>query len=180
MSQAAQRIAIGALFLSAVGFAGIASHEGYTDRATQPLPGDKWTYGLGSTTRSDGKPVEQNDRITPPAAIALVVRDVSVKEAALKKCINTKLYQYEYDAIVSLAYNVGAAAVCNSTIPAKLNSGDYAGACRTILDFDGFRDRTKPMVKNPKTGLWEYPIVRVHGLTKRRQGEYRQCMGEAP
>jgi len=173
------RIAIAALVLSAVGFSGIALQEGYTSKAVRPVPGDVPTYGLGSTTRADGKPVQMNDTITPPAAIALAVRDVSAKESALKGCITVPLHQHEYDAYVSLAYNVGAGAVCKSSIPKKLASGDYASACKTILDFDGFRDCSKPMVKNPRTGKWECPLVRLGGLTKRRQQEYRMCLGDA-
>ncbi len=173
------RIAIAALALSALGFSGIALHEGYSSSAIRPVPGDVPTYGLGSTTKSNGQPVQMGDTITPPAAIVLAVRDVSAKESVLKGCITAPLHQYEYDALVSLAYNVGPAAVCRSSIPAKLAAGDYAAACKTILDFDGFRDCSKPMVKNPKTGKWECPLVRLGGLTKRRQQEYRMCLGDA-
>lgn len=172
------RIAIGALALSALGFGGIAIHEGYTDKATRPLPGDKPTYGLGSTVRADGKPVQIGDTIKPPQAINLAVRDVAVKEATLKRCINAKLYQHEYDAFVSLAYNVGAAAVCNSSIPAKLAAEEYAAACLAILSFDGYRDCSQPQVKNPKTGKLECTLVRIKGLTIRRQEEFRLCMGD--
>lgn len=48
------RIAIGALALSAAALVGLAQREGYTDRAVQPLPGDKWTNGFGSTTNDAG------------------------------------------------------------------------------------------------------------------------------
>lgn len=173
------RIAIGALALSAVGFVGIVSHESYTGSAIEPLPGDRPTYGLGSTFRPDGSPVKMGDKITPPAAIALSARQIEVKEVALKRCLPVKLYQHEYDAYVSLAYNVGPGAICNSSIPGKLIAEDYAGACAAILSFDKFRDPTKPKVQNPKTGKWEHPLVKIRGLTLRREDEYRQCMGGA-
>lgn len=175
-----RRLAPVFLFLSALAFGGIAIQEGYSDKAIQPLPGDKWTYGLGSTTRADGSPVKPGDKITPPAAIELAVRDVAVKEAALKRCIKVPLAQYEYDALVSLAYNVGPAAVCNSSIPSKLNAGNYAAACSTILEFDGFRDCSRPKVFNNKKQVWECPLVKIKGLSIRRQSEYRMCMGLQP
>lgn len=172
------RVAAGLLALSASGLVGVAVHEAYVGTAMQPLPGDKWTIGLGSTTRADGSAVQPGDRITVPAALELAARDIAVKEAGLKRCLaDVLLYQHEYDALVSLAYNVGTEAVCRSSIPGKLQRGDYAAACKTILDFDGFRDRTKPKIQDPRTGKWDYPMVKVRGLTMRRQREYAQCLG---
>jgi lysozyme len=175
------RIMIAALSLSAAGLVGIVAHEGYVDTAMQPLPGDKLTIGFGSTTRPDGSPVQPGDKTTPTKALQQAARSIEVKESALKRCFaGIKLYQHEYDAYVSLSYNVGAGAVCESTIPQKLAALDYEAACRTILDFDRFRDKTKPKVLNPRTNKWEHPLVKVRGLTIRRQAEYRQCLGEKP
>lgn len=173
-----QRMLLAALSLSAAGLVGVVVHEGYSDSAIIPVPGDVPTIGFGTTRRADGSPVQIGDKTTPPQALARALRDVQVKEAALKRCIKAPLYQHEYDALVSLVYNVGADAVCSSSIPRRIEAGDYSGACRTILDFDGFRDRSKSMALNPKTGRMEYPLVRLAGLTKRRQAEYRQCLGD--
>lgn len=174
------RSLIAGLVFSAGGFALVADYEGYFETARPPIPGDKDTYGIGSTTRPDGQPVQRGDKITPPKAIQLAVRDIAVKEAVLKRCINAPLYQHEYDALVSLAYNVGPAAVCDSSIPRKLAAGDYAAACATILEFDNFRDCARPKVFNQKKQVWECPLVKIKGLTLRRQAEYRQCMGLQP
>lgn len=172
MSGNSLRVSIAALILSAAGFSFIALDEGYAPKAVPPVPGDVPTYGLGSTTHADGTPVKAGETIAPPEAIQLAVRDISVKEAALKRCIpaEVKLTQGEYDAIVSLAYNVGAGAVCVSSIPRKLAAGDYAAACRTILDFKRVQGRDCSLPENRSFcgGIWT-----------RRQREYRQCMGEA-
>ena len=172
MSGNSLRVSIAALILSAAGFSYIALDEGYAPKAVPPVPGDVPTYGLGSTTHADGTPVKAGETITPPEAIQLAVRDISVKEAALKRCIpaEVKLTQGEYDAIVSLAYNVGPGAVCASSIPRKLAAGDYAAACRTILDFKRVQGRDCSLPENRSFcgGIWT-----------RRQREYRQCMGEA-
>ncbi|MCG9123095.1 glycoside hydrolase family protein [Laribacter hongkongensis] len=53
-------------------------------------------------------------------------------EGALKQCVCVSLHQYEYDAFVSLAYNIGSGAFCGSTLVRKLNASDYAGACAEI------------------------------------------------
>lgn len=166
------RLSIAALSLSALAFAGIALNEGYSDRAIIPVPGDVPTYGLGSTQRADGAPVTMQDKITPPQAIALAVRDISAKESTLKACFGDSLLtQGEYDAYVDLAYNVGPAAVCRSSIPAKVRREQYAEACRTILDFKKVqgRDCSLPENKHFCGGVWT-----------RRQAAYRQCMGDAP
>jgi lysozyme len=80
-------------------------------------------------------------------------------EGAMKTCVHVPLYQYEYDAYISLEYNIGSGAFCGSTLVKKLNAGDYDGACREILRWDKFKGRPLP------------------GLTARRHREYEQCIG---
>ncbi|MDR0233265.1 MAG: glycoside hydrolase family protein [Zoogloeaceae bacterium] len=162
---------IAAIFLSAAGLIGIAAYEGYTDRAVQPVPGDKPTYGFGSTTRADGAPVRMSDAINPPAALALTGRDIALKEGTLKACFgDVMLTQGEYDAYVSLAYNVGSAAVCRSSIPGKLRAGQYEAACESILSFVKVQGRNCCATENKSF---------CGGICSRRQKEYQTCMGGA-
>lgn len=149
------RNAIAALALSASALVGIALHEGYTDKAVTPVPGDVPTIGFGTT-----EGVKMGDKITPPIALARALTDVQKYEGALHKCVHVPLHQWEYDAYVDLAYNIGTGAFCGSSLVVKLNAQDYAGACLEILKWDKFRGQPLP------------------GLTKRRQAEYRQCIGE--
>jgi lysozyme len=149
------RIQIASLALSASALVGLALSEGYTDRAVQPLPGDKWTLGFGTT---DG--VQPGDRITPPQALQRTLRDVTRFEGAVKKCVTVPLAQYEYDAYIQLAYNIGSGNFCGSTLVRKLNAEDYAGACKEILRWNRFQG------------------VPNKGLTDRRQREYQTCIGE--
>ena len=118
------RVGIAALALSAAGFVGIALTESYTDRAVIPVPGDVPTLGFGTT-----EGVKMGDKTTPPKALVRALSDVSKFEGALKRCVKVELHQWEYDAFVSLAYNIGPGAFCGSTLVKKLNAGDYAGAC---------------------------------------------------
>ena len=102
------------------------------------------------------------DRITPPKALARALTDVQKFEGAPKQCVRVPLHQHEYDAFVSLAYNIGSRAFCSSTLVRKLNAGDYAGACAEI-------DR------------WVYAGgKRLSGLVKRRAEERARCEGKAP
>lgn len=151
------RIAIATLALSAAGFIGLVSQEGYTPTAILPVPGDPPTNGFGSTTGDDGQALRLGDKTDPVRAVKRAGRDISAKESILKGCIHADLYQYEYDAFVDLAYNVGPAAVCRSSIPKKLEAGSYEAACRTILDFKKVqgRDCSLPINHSFCGGVWD-------------------------
>jgi lysozyme len=149
------RVVIGALSLSASALVGIALHEGYRGEAYIPVKGDVPTIGFGTT---DG--VKPGDRIEPVQALVRKLADVQRFEGALKECVRVPLHQYEYDAFMSLAYNIGPGAFCGSTLVRRLNAGDYAGACAEILRWDRFRGEP------------------LRGLTVRRQAENRQCLGQ--
>jgi lysozyme len=148
------RATLSALALSAAALVGLVAHEGYSDRAIIPVPGDVPTIGFGTTGG-----VKMGDRTTPQKALGRALQDVQKFEGAIKACVTVPLYQHEYDAYVSLSYNIGSFAFCRSTLVKKLNAGDYAGACKAILDWDKFKGRPLP------------------GLTTRRQEEYKKCLG---
>lgn len=137
------RVTVAVLTMSMLGFAYTAVKEGYSSAPIIPVPGDKLTIGLGSTTRDDGSPVKPTDKITPPQAIRRAVRDMATKEAPLRRCFgeSATLYQHEWDAYVDLAYNVGSDAVCRSSIVRKVQAHQYDAACRTILDFKKVQGR---------------------------------------
>jgi lysozyme len=148
------RLPLVALRLSAAALVGIAGWEGYKSVAYIPVPGDVPTIGFGTT-----KGVKMGDSIDPVTALQRKIRDVEVFEGAVKQCVKVPLAQHEYDAYLSLAYNIGSGAFCKSTLVRKLNAQDYEGACREILRWNRFRGE---------------PLA---GLTNRRQAEFRQCMG---
>jgi lysozyme len=164
-----QRMLLAALSLSAAGLVGVVVQEGYSDSAIIPVPGDVPTIGFGTTRRADGSPVRIGDKTTPPQALARALQDVRKFEGALRKCVTAPLHQYEYDAYVGFAYNVGEAAFCGSTLVKRLNAGDYAAACAEILRWKSYqgRDCSKPEHARLCGGLWT-----------RRQAEYRQCLGD--
>lgn len=149
------RTLVAALALSASALVGIATHEDYRGAAYVPVAGDVPTIGFGTT-----KGVRPGDKTTPPRALIALLRDADESAQAVRRCAPVPMYQDEFDAYVSLAYNIGSGAFCRSTLVRKLNAGDYAGACAELLRWDKMGGRTLP------------------GLTKRRQAEYRQCMGE--
>lgn len=122
------RVSVLALALSAAGFVGITTREGYTSHTIIPTVGDKPTNGFGTTGG-----VKMGDVTDPVSALKRAYSDVQEYEGALKKCVKSPLYQAEYDVYVDLSYNIGSAGFCGSTIVKRLNVGDYAGACEAIL-----------------------------------------------
>ena len=95
--------------------------------------------------------------------------DVQQFEGALKSCVTVPLAQHEYDALVSFSYNVGSGAFCKSTLVRKLNAGDYHGACAELLRWTRFQGKDCAEPAHARL---------CGGLAKRRQAEYRQCIGE--
>jgi len=148
------------LVLSAGGLITIATSEGYRSDAYIPVPGDVPTIGFGATTNTDGSRVALGQRTTPEKALKRLGEHVEVYEEAVRTCAPVPMYQYEFDAYVSLTYNIGTNAFCKSTIATKLKMYDYDAACKEILKWDKFKGKPLP------------------GLTKRRVEEYNICIGE--
>ena len=155
---------IAALTVSALAISGIALHEGYRERAYDDGVG-RLTIGFGSTTQADGRAVAPADRTTPERALRRLAEHATDTERALRACLpgDLALAAHEWDAYVSLAYNIGPSAFCGSTLARKLRQSppDYAGACREILRWTRAGGRE------------------LAGLKRRRQAEYEQCRGGA-
>jgi lysozyme len=148
------RTKIAALSLSATALVGIASWEGFVGQSYQDIIG-VWTIGFGTT-----EGVKKGQTIDPVKALQRKINDVQKFEGALKQCVNVPLHQHEYDAFLSLAYNIGPGAFCGSTLVRRLNQGDYDAACKEILRWNRAGGKV------------------VQGLANRRQAEYKQCIGE--
>lgn len=126
------------LSLSALALIAWVTYESWAPIAKPPIPGDVPTHGFGTTTHEDGTPVALGEEIKPVQAVRRVVQAGEGYGLSLKQCFgDVELYQYEFDAFVLLAKNVGAGAVCRSSIVGKVQSGQYLAACETILDFAG-------------------------------------------
>jgi lysozyme len=148
------RAPIISLGISGIALVGLLVAEGYRDHAYIPVAGDVPTIGFGTTQN-----VRMGDKISVPQALNRALDDVQNFEGAMKRCVKVPLHQYEYDAYLSLTYNIGEGAFCRSTLVRKLNAGDYEGACKQILRWNNFQGRP------------------LRGLTIRREKEYKQCIG---
>lgn len=161
------RIAVAALTLSAMGFAGIVAHEGYTDTAVIPIKGDRATIGFGSTFNEDGTPVKMGDKITPQKAIRKSIAHIGKDELRLKRCVTGDLHQAEWDILVDFGYWRGSGGACRSDVVKNINNGDYVAACKAYLNLDSRRAGGKDCA---------IPANKCRGVWLRAQERYKQCM----
>ena len=147
------RIAAGAIAVSAASLVAIATYEGYRGDAYKDSVGVP-TIGYGETAG-----VKIGDKTTPERALVQLLESTEKHADAIRQCIHVPLYQHEFDAYVSLSYQIGAGAFCRSTLIKKLNKGDYTGACNEL-------------------DKWVYAGgKKLPGIVKRRQKEKETCLG---
>lgn len=100
--------------------------DAYPDPGPTGLP---VTIGWGSTRDESGQKIRLGDRWTKQRADARFAADLSSFEKAVSDAVgNSPTTQGQFDALVSFAYNLGAANLSGSTLLKKHREGDYAGA----------------------------------------------------
>lgn len=122
--------------------------EGFRSKAYIPVPGDVPTIGYGFTHG-----VKMGDTITREEADARLIEELRPYEMAVWQACTNEPNQNQFDAMTSLAYNIGQAGFKKSTVLKAHNRGDYQAAARAF-------------------GLWNKSSGVVYaGLTKRRAEE---------
>lgn len=123
---------------------GIALMHGFEDCRLRAYPdpktgGKPYTIGWGNTQYADGRPVGPNDVISQARADEEFVFDLITFETMIDKAVKVPLTQNQFDALVSIVYNVGPGSKYKSgilrlksgqpsTLLRLLNAGDYKGA----------------------------------------------------
>lgn len=120
------------------------------------------TWGYGHCQRPGESPPAS---ISQEAALALMASDLQPVEIAMTHCTRPGTLQSQFDALVSLAYNVGTAAVAQSHLVRLLNAGRIEDAGEEFLRW--------AKVRNPKTGALET----APGLLARRRAERAIFLG---
>lgn len=148
---------------SAAGRKAIAGHEGNVLTAYQDSVG-VLTIGVGHTSAAGPPTVKKGMKITAAESDEILSRDLAGVEADVNKLVKVPLSQSQFDALVSLVFNIGGTSFRKSTLLRKLNAGDYAGAA------DQFRVWDMGTVNGKK--------VRIKGLTTRRADERKLFLSE--
>jgi lysozyme len=87
----------------------------YLDAANPPV----WTIGYGSTVD-----VAPGMKITQVQAEERLKKDVHFAENCVNKLVTVPLLQQEFDALVSLVFNIGCGNFRSSTLLRLINEGD--------------------------------------------------------
>ena len=136
--------------ISPEGVAKIKQREGFKLRAYQDTRGI-WTIGYGHT----GPDVKRGVIWTEPHIDAVLMLDLQKFEDAVNMAVKNVLTQNQFDACVSLAFNIGAQGFTGSSVVRQINVGNMQAAADDFL-------------------MWERPPE----LVTRRQGERSQFLGE--
>lgn len=95
---------------------GVILHP-YLDSAKKP------TIGVGSTYWEDGTPVKMTDKnITHDRALSLFKTTLKRYEAQVNASLKRVINQNQYDALVSLCYNIGTNGFKDSTVIKRVNA----------------------------------------------------------
>lgn len=129
MTNAAPPLALGPAGLALIkSFEGCAQRRPDGSLAAYPDPatgGAPWTIGWGST----GPDITRTTVWTQDQCDARLLRDANAFAARVARLIgNVPTGQNQFDAMVTLAYNIGVQNLSTSTLLARHKAGDYAGA----------------------------------------------------
>jgi lysozyme len=136
------------------GFEGLYLHA-YKDDA------GVWTIGWGSTRYANGKKVQPGDvLVNRECADDLLEVTMGQYEEAVNTLVKRPISQNQFNACVSLAYNIGTGGFEGSSVLRELNAGNVQAAADAFLLWDKITD--------PKTGQHEVSSDLLDRRTKER------------
>jgi lysozyme len=113
-----------------------------------------WTIGVGHTSAAGPQKVRSGDQITQAQAEIIFADDVAEFEDGVTTLLaGAPIEPHQFDAYVSLAFNIGLGAFAVSTTLRKFLDGAHAHAAEAIL-------------------LWNKPAE----VKARRRGEHQQFL----
>ena len=146
--------------MSADGLTRLVEREGMRRRAYRDSVGI-WTICVGHTSAAGLPTVKAGMVRTLGECRAILQKDVRKFEACVEKTIHVPMRQHQFDAMVSLAFNIGCSAFAKSSVAREFNKGNLEKAG------DAFR-------------MWKKAGGRVvQGLINRRESERNQFFGRS-
>lgn len=93
------------------------------------------TIGVGHTSAAGPPVVTAGLTITPQQCDDILTADLGKFEGELNAAIKVPVADHEFDALLSILFNVGPQFL-HSHVLAALNAGDHKGAAKHILDWE--------------------------------------------
>lgn len=173
------RVAAGALVVAALVTTQLIPEEGFEPVARPPIPGDRCTYGYGSTFHLDGTPVKCGESISRQAASDLLTATVRDQyEAGINACAgDVPMLPREKATLVKVAYQNGVTRTCGYRIVSLFREGRYEEGCKSLLELDTIKALPGVHCSRPEN---RYRKDGCNGLMNRREKQMRQCLGVEP
>lgn len=100
-------------------------------------PAGYWTIGIGNRSLSDGSPVTASTKpITETDAVSLALATLKGLRVSLRETVMVSLTPWQEGALLSWQFNIGSAAMRNSTLISLLNRKLYTAAGQQLLRWD--------------------------------------------
>lgn len=120
---------------------------------------------LTACTGHTGADVRPGVTHTPAQCAQWLDEDMREAATGVERCIGVELTTPQVAALISFTFNVGVGALCGSTLARLANAGAPPAVwCQQLLRW----------TKARKAGV----LIELPGLVKRRQAEWRMCMGQ--
>ena len=129
--------------------------------AAYKCPADVWTIGYGHTSRAGPPAVTPGMKITAAQAAKILRADLDLFEGEVEKLVDgVDLEPHQFDALVSLAFNIGVPALKGSTLLKRVRARRFDDVPAQVM-------RWNKVAGKP-----------VAGLTRRRRAECALWRGD--
>jgi lysozyme len=122
-------------------------------------PAGVWTIGWGSTHHG-GHKIDATTKWTRAQCDKAFISDMASFERDVRHFVTVPLTDYQFDALVSFTYNVGAGNLAKSTLLKRVNNKEFEAAAKEFLKWDKANGKT------------------LAGLTRRRASESLLFQGQ--
>jgi GH24 family phage-related lysozyme (muramidase)/murein DD-endopeptidase MepM/ murein hydrolase activator NlpD len=93
-----------------------------------------WGHLTGGKETCANQGIKVDEEISLVQAQEFFEKDKTIHENIVVRDIGVPLYQHEFDALVSLAFNIGSLLRKAPTLCGKIKAGDYSGGASEFLD----------------------------------------------
>jgi lysozyme len=142
-----------------------------------------WTIGYGHTSMAGEPVVRAGLKITAQEAENILRRDAIKYERSVQTALTRVPNQNQFDAMVSLCYNIGGPAFARSSVCRFFNEGKFAKAANAFLSWNKAGGRVLNGLtrrRGDEMGLFMKPVQAQKPLPAPTSAENKQSLPDAP
>ena len=119
--------------------------KAYLDKVANP---PVWTIGYGVTTAAGFGTIKAGMQITQAIADEWLIEGLKKYETAVSRSLTKVPFPHQFDAMVSLCWNIGPGAFAKSSVVRRFNAGDTMGAADAFLMWNKAGGKASPGLTN--------------------------------